>query len=453
MFAQFLTLLSSNSYFAHHLHALTGRCVPFSATWRADILRGDLPCEDLVSLLYRLNVTSDADIQSLFEPGSNGSHALAQQRLRCLRRVAELHQLQRTIYLITVPVMIFFCSVAAIINLTISLSARLVRRPLSPTMCFSISLAGADAYAASILGIGLLFNSLLPVGFQVETWHDCLSLAFEALRLAGIISTAAHLLALAFNHYIGILRPLHYATLITRGRVLTAIIFLWGVPILFFFLYFLAAGGFLSSECPITFLQRSTFRRVVATLFFIPLVCMFFTYSHIFVIIRRQQKGFRASHNSTQLKGNVKAIVTTLLILGTYVIGWMPGLISYILICSDCAFQGEDFTVESRLSMNVTANTLIILKCLVDPVIYAARMPEIQLALRRLRHLVCCRTGSPPPLTPRQTTYPVTSHRGQSTADTSLRSHLTIRSSTVRQNGHMVIPLRSLKHGERRTDC
>lgn len=33
----------------------------------------------------------------------------------------------------------------------------------------------------------------------------------EAIRLAAVIVTVFHLLALAVNHYIGIARPLHYA--------------------------------------------------------------------------------------------------------------------------------------------------------------------------------------------------------------------------------------------------
>jgi hypothetical protein len=36
-------------------------------------------------------------------------------------------------------------------------------------------------------------------------------LAMEAIRLAAVIVTVFHLLALAVNHYIGIARPLHYA--------------------------------------------------------------------------------------------------------------------------------------------------------------------------------------------------------------------------------------------------
>jgi melanocortin 2 receptor len=45
-------------------------------------------------------------------------------------------------------------------------------------------------------------------------------LAMEAIRLAAVIVTVFHLLALAVNHYIGIARPLHYAGNQTKIHIL-----------------------------------------------------------------------------------------------------------------------------------------------------------------------------------------------------------------------------------------
>lgn len=58
-----------------------------------------------------------------------------------------------------------------------------------------------------------LFSSLLPKVYNVDIpdWGPCSMLAMEAIRLAAVIVTVFHLLALAVNHYIGIARPLHYA--------------------------------------------------------------------------------------------------------------------------------------------------------------------------------------------------------------------------------------------------
>lgn len=57
------------------------------------------------------------------------------------------------------------------------------------------------------------WSSLLPKVYNVDIpdWGPCSILALEAMRLAAVIVTVLHLLALAINHYIGIARPLHYA--------------------------------------------------------------------------------------------------------------------------------------------------------------------------------------------------------------------------------------------------
>ena len=350
---------------------------------------------------------------------------------------------RRLIYLIWIPVMLFLCMVAALTNLTICLSARLVRRPLSPTLCFSVSLAGADAFAALLLGVGLLINSLLPQILGVSNvWDYCWALAFEALRLGGIISTAAHLLALALNHYIGILRPLHYTRLVTRGRVLIAVPVLWVAPVVFFLVYFAAVDAFTSCTSPPVFIAYHTFREVVAALFFVPLACMVVAYTHIFIIVRQHQTGALRNHNATQLNKNVKAVVTTLLILGTYVFGWMPAVLNFILFCVDCSAGPMPLGRRPHLALNILVNTLIILKCLVNPIIYALRMTEIRIALRRLRGLLGRRGDTSwGGLGRSQTRTPFMSYRYRFSRSTTTS---TSRLSTLRHNGDTAIPLRAM---------
>ena len=61
-------------------------------------------------------------------------------------------------YEIGVPVILLVCTLTFIVNIIIVVSSRWMRRPLTPTMHFSISLAGADAVASLIVGIGLVLN-------------------------------------------------------------------------------------------------------------------------------------------------------------------------------------------------------------------------------------------------------------------------------------------------------
>jgi hypothetical protein len=62
------------------------------------------------------------------------------------------------IYQTWTPVLIFFCALTFLVNVFIVIAARWMRRPLTPTMYFSLSLAAADAVASLTVGLGLVFN-------------------------------------------------------------------------------------------------------------------------------------------------------------------------------------------------------------------------------------------------------------------------------------------------------
>jgi melanocortin 2 receptor len=157
----------------------------------------------------------------------------------------------RTMYKYTVPALLIFCIISLAINVRILISIYWIRRPLSPTLHISLSLAGADAYTSLILATGLVVNSLLPVGFGIRFENDCFALFLETQRLGGIIVVVAHLLALACNHYLGILRPLHYLSIMTHRNTTICIVLLWLIPIAYFVVYFssVEGEGFQSQNC------------------------------------------------------------------------------------------------------------------------------------------------------------------------------------------------------------
>lgn len=68
------------------------------------------------------------------------------------------------LYLYGTPPLILFCIISIAINVKILVSVYWIRRPLSPTLHISLSLAGADAFSSIALGVGLVMNSFLPVG-------------------------------------------------------------------------------------------------------------------------------------------------------------------------------------------------------------------------------------------------------------------------------------------------
>ncbi|XP_035217098.1 adrenocorticotropic hormone receptor-like [Stegodyphus dumicola] len=349
--------------------------------------RSFFDCGDLLS-----NETIDefASNQSLFHISNDTSFYYTSTPRKPSQDEEELRELYRVV----VPVMLTACILSLVFNLIIVYSVRWLRKSLSPTLYLSLSLAVADAYASLVLGVGLVVNSLLPTVYGVDLgpFNACYLLVLEAFRLGGIVVAVLHLLALAINHYVGILRPLHYASTVTRRTVMWAMAAMWILPVVVFLAYFslVPNDGFRSFQCSsYDFLLRIPFRVTVSVLFFVPLILMSIMYVHMFIVVKRHQRGVLQLPSSRQLHKSVKAIITTLLILGTYVLGWMPAVLYFILTCLDCPVPFTEIHLWVRVPVGIITNSMIVIKSFVDPIIYVVRMPEIKGAMRSIFRTRC----------------------------------------------------------------
>lgn len=92
----------------------------------------------------------------------------------------------------------------------------------------------------------------------------------------------------------------------------------------------------------------------------------------------------RHLHASAVPQTNTKALVTTLLILGTYFISYVPAIIYQVLTCIDnCPYPLYDISFSRRVLLGAMTTLLLIAKSIIDPFIYSYRMSEIQVAIRR----------------------------------------------------------------------
>ncbi|GAB1863998.1 Trace amine-associated receptor 4-like [Camponotus japonicus] len=365
---------------------------------------------------YTLNISSsaitDRSMSEKIESMStiNSTNVIINESTAQIANMSnQIDRIDDVLYLYGVPLLIFFCVISVAVNIKVLISVFWIRRPISPTLYISLSLAGADAFSSSVLGIGLIMNSFIPNGLGIELKGvDCFLLVLEVVRLGGVIITVFHLMALAVNHYLGILRPLHYLSILTYKNTTILLILLWVLPISFFAVYFnlVEGDGFQSKECKKSaFLSHKKFRMLFSSLFFGPFGLMVCIYIHIFCIVKKHQAtrlrfrraGFsirgrtaEAMRNSyRQMARNVKAIHTTLYILGSFVIGWMPAVIVNMLFCIDCMLQLNGVSVQIKFFIYAVINGLIILKTLVNPIIYAARMHEIKVATKRMHNAFC----------------------------------------------------------------
>lgn len=319
-----------------------------------------------------------------------------------LRRILYISLFQvclRTAYKYSIPPLFVFCIISMIVNVKVTACVYWIRRPLSSTLLISLSLAVADACTSLLCGVALFLNSYLICvhSFEIPT---SLAVIFEIGRLSGLLVTVAHLFALSGNHYLGILKPLHYhSSMINTRKVTITIILLWTCPIVFVTCYLLLVGY--------KYNNKFSYRLTFASLFFIPLIIMSFFYVHILIRVRKQQRVWSqfsrngstrwkavktSSRNNVnqaqqqrQVEGNIRAIKTTLLILGSCVLGWMPAVLAYSIMCQDgCPISGkrlEEIWENHKVLLHIfmwLKTFFLILKSLINPIIYTIRMTEIQ---------------------------------------------------------------------------
>ncbi len=329
------------------------------------------------------------------------------------------------IYATVIPLMLLLCAITFIANLCILIAMRFIRTVFSPILILTGSLAAADSWAAFIVAFGLLVNSYIPYTLVVSfPGFQCISLTVELLRLGGIMSTILHLLALSVVHYIATAHPIRYRD--SAGLVKWAVLMLWVTPPLALVLMgsVIADQAYRSPYCQHNDWVRDYRFRVTVFLHQItPLIIMAILYARIISIVqsnkpntttnsinrglsvsltrnvslrerlkRNTRKDSQAAINSYQRR--VKATYTSVMILITFMLSWMPVGIWYVATCATCTYRIEQLTATHELLvvwLSIVFNTLMILKGLVNAIIYSLRIPEIQLALKELlKSLSCC---------------------------------------------------------------
>lgn len=305
-------------------------------------------------------------------------------------------------------VLLICCIIAMYINIVVLISVHWIRQPMTPVIKLSISLAAADTCSSFMYGIGICIDLVHAELFNHIGMH-C-----ELIRLSAIAITVFHLLALCLNHYISILKPLHYNAICTEHKVLFTIIFLWITPTMIVVLLCMLEVNdkfwdyILFQETNTGSMNTSFFRIGYSLLFFIPIILMTCVYTHILIIVKLQQKKWKnlsrlgstkwrgGGKNSTctrqrQWEGSVKALYTSLLIMGSCIIGWTPALLMFSLICEkNCYIHGDEMrqlNIQHDTLIKIIRhieNTLVIMKMFVNPIIYSIRMKEIQVSQRKI---------------------------------------------------------------------
>lgn len=179
-------------------------------------------------------------------------------------------------YSIVIPVFIVLCGVALLLNSLMILILRRTRvRNAVVTLILSLTLS--DMWTSSIVAVSLLYNSYLP-NVEGTTVNPCVSLTLENLRTAGLLTGIFHLLLIAINHYVSIIRP-HISKKRLKRMASIPCIFAWISPIFALVSLSLAFDnqGYYDDCIRVDFYSsrifRTTLSGVLAVIFMIIICC------------------------------------------------------------------------------------------------------------------------------------------------------------------------------------
>lgn len=163
---------------------------------------------------------------------------------------------------------------------------------------------------------------------------------------------------------------------------------IWLVPFVVILVLFssMPGQGFLSDGCTNhAFLTKFTFRMIYSSLILVPTLFILLTYFWF----HKTLWGKRDVSKTAISKQNIKAAKTTLMIILTCMMGWLPATINHLLICDEgCKYQLWDFSMDTILIMHSITYSLLFMKSFTNPLIFALRQKNINLALKRMLYIV-----------------------------------------------------------------
>ncbi|KAI0210069.1 hypothetical protein LSAT2_005196 [Lamellibrachia satsuma] len=272
-------------------------------------------------------------------------------------------------------------SLLALVNLSIGIPhARLI-----------MSLAASDMLIAVSLVLHVINKIMNPLDYlgagpsAVRLRSHCLHMVIKALNTTALNVTLLNLLGMALDHHIAIMKPLHYHMLMNRRRSIVMISLFWVVATVCGFSDVILSAlnpKFAQVEqlnfCEFVYMTCYQEEYTVFAITFACFVAMAFTYIGICVTVCKLHK--QQSSFGDNFRQNKKALCTTFLILGTFVVCWIPICAFQLIMIVQVKMNPEMVQRWMYVLGQVDSYmyNLLLVNALCDPVIYAVRMRKMR---------------------------------------------------------------------------
>ena len=286
-------------------------------------------------------------------------------------------------------VAITVCSLGLIMNILNIAAIANVPSKLTPHSKLVINLAVSDSCIVLHTLCSRLMTELKKY-YDVGQYFDAV---LECYFIPGVILVSLfNLLAFGIDQFIAIVKPLHYNSIVTSIRATACIALIWIVSFITVVietipetLEYYKNDGNQYSFC---FYMRYEYLPRIPYFLVIPeLIVLVLLYTRIYVAFKKfvkRRESFRPDDQH-----NNKAIVTTLLIIGTFMVSWVPYSLFIIVIS---IFSDKVFTFFPQYvfaSIVWTCLSLILMNSCCDALIYAWRLEVVKQGYKAMFRNIC----------------------------------------------------------------
>ena len=294
--------------------------------------------------------------------------------------LCESNECQLTLYL-TVSILAIICNIVVLIGM---IGSRLWTRNqhlLIINLCVCDLLCTTWWTVATIV----LYS---PAGLYNQDSLDvehCMVSTMDRVYCTIQMSTVLTIIIMAIDHYVAIVLPLRYKVILSRRRIVACIITVWVISVVICFItiaFTLARLALLKNEEDIAWNPCVPHGYTKFIMFFlltlvsVAIFIMVYVYIRVLIEIRKSAAFMRNMIGQSQSHDNKKnhhAVVTTLLVLLTFIIGWVPYMTSYFIYLNFSIVQ-----------------TMLILNALYDPLIYAIRLTQVRQSIKQVFFSIKC---------------------------------------------------------------
>lgn len=271
-----------------------------------------------------------------------------------------------------------------------------IKRTMTTHIRLIVSLNAADLLVSVSLLLNLfnmLFNPVLPIGLYTAEERQssaCMIAFIFALHQMATQISILNIMAMAVDHYMAVIKPLVYLTQSSKRQWVGIIIGMWFVSFCGGFSGFLTGVNSYKKTWAFNYCEFITNSGDYHPEFTTWAMALIAALTIIFIYLRICCEVCHVNSQMSNIRQgyikNQKAIQTTLFIIVTFVICWLPTCFFQVMMIIQVT---EDETrirtmIASLFQVNKYLNHLYLLNSLLDPIIYAFRLREMQQGYRCL---------------------------------------------------------------------